>query len=169
MNKKRFILFAFVLVVALVVSWNLTKSEALPTLNAEEFPAELAGMPRVELSVGPDAVKNISGLHGTDIEIVEGLVAIYSTAKEDRQMIVWVSESRNKQEATKLLTIMDNMMPNSSAFSNYQVKILNGRTYYYVTGIGMDNYYYQKGKRLYWVAIKDKDPETVLLNIVDRF
>ncbi len=168
MNKKVLVVFLLV-VAALGVSWVLMQPGALPSLTEEDFPKQLAGLPLVKLSTGPDAVKSISRLHGTGIDVVRGIVAMYGSHDGSRQLMVWVSESRSKAEATKLLNIMDEKMPNSNAFSNYQVKILDGRTYYYVSGIGLDNYYYQKGKRLYWVAIKDNNPEATLLSIVDKF
>ncbi|MBO8168597.1 MAG: hypothetical protein H0Z35_05320 [Thermoanaerobacteraceae bacterium] len=167
MNKK-VLLVAVILVVALG-SWLLFgQAEDLPSLSEEEFPKELAGMSLIKLVTGEEAKRNISQLHGVEIEVDKGLIAMFGAENGSRHMVIWVTESSNKAEATKLLQIMDEKMPDSKAFSNYQVKLLNGHTYYYVSGIGLDNYYYQKGRRLYWVGIKDKDPEQTLLSIVDK-
>lgn len=172
MNKKPIIFIALIALVAVVGAWMIWfQPQPLPSLTQEEFPQQMDGLPLVQLATGSEAIKQISMLHGTDIDIVSGIVAMYGGHDGAKHIIVWVSESANKAEATKLLDIMDEKMPNSKAFSNYQVKMMDGRTYYYVTGPDpqMENYYYQKGERLYWVGVQGGDADETMKNIVDKF
>jgi hypothetical protein len=56
---------------------------------------------------------------------------------------------------------MDDKMPSSKVFRNLMRMKTDGLDVAYVTGMGMDNYYFLDGKGNYWLAATGKD--TVLL------
>ena len=171
-NLMKKSMFLLLIVSFLFISTACTLSNpqkvAPPGLTEEEFPKELAELPLAHIITGDEAKTQISQLHGTDIEITEGLVAMFGAPGDNRQMMMWISESATKEDATKLLDIMNEKMLSNKVFSNFQEKDLDGLTYYYVSGIGLDNYYYQKDKRLYWIGINDSNSEAILQQIIDK-
>lgn len=132
-----------------------------------DFPKTFENMELKQLVSGPEAMKQISKLHGTEIAIKEGYIAIYEN--QSAQMILWISESAKEEEATMLLDIMDKKMPNSQVFKNYAKKEIDGNLVYYVFGMDMDNYYYQKGAKLYWVALNYPDKDYLIKKIHSKF
>ncbi|MHB1125826.1 MAG: hypothetical protein ACYC2T_02560 [Bacillota bacterium] len=160
-----------VLVIAAVVfvSFKMLPTESQPTLSAEHFPTELVGMPAVhQVVTGEEAIQQLGELHGKDInKIVNGYIAMYEQG--DRQITLWISQSATEEDANELFGIMDAKMPSSKVFTNYETVELNGNTYKYVSGIGMDNYYFVHGNDNYWVAIKDPDSMSVLEKVVETF
>ncbi len=168
--KKYVFLMLIVLFVFTSTACTLSNSTkaAPPGLTEEEFPKELAELPLNHIITGDQAKAQISQLHGTDIDITEGLVAMFGAPDDNRQIMMWISESSTKEDATKLLDIMNEKMLNNKVFSNFQEKELDGLTYYYVSGIGLDNYYYQKDKRLYWIGINDPNSEAILQQIINK-
>ncbi|GAW93744.1 hypothetical protein [Calderihabitans maritimus] len=167
MQRRWLILLGAVVVIGAIVAVYSVSSKKLPELNEDSFPQALAGMPLVHLVTGEQAIAQISKLHGTNIPIENGYIAMYRS--EDRQAVLWISESATSEEAEELLKIMDEKMPGSSAFSNYTVKVIDGKTYYYVTGIGMHNYYYLKGNRVYWLGTNVEPAEDILKEAVKLF
>ncbi|MHB1420318.1 MAG: hypothetical protein ACYCX4_12160, partial [Bacillota bacterium] len=138
-------------------------------ISAENFPTELAGLPAVHPVVtGPEAIQQLSELHGKDIgKVVNGYIAMYEQG--DRQITLWISVSATEADADELLQIMNAKMPTTNVFTNQKTIEMNGKTYNYVSGMGMDNYYFAQGSRNYWVATNDPDSMGILEKVVETF
>lgn len=128
----------------------------------EMVPRELAGLKLQHEMSGEEAVQDISKLHGTNIEVVNGYIAQYSDGR--REAILWISESKDEADAKLLLEAMDTKMPQSPVFGNHRKEERDGRTYHYVDGAGMQNYYWQQDHIVVWIGVKgtQEDTKTVL-------
>lgn len=125
-------------------------------------PRELAGLELQHEMSGEEAIQDISKLHGTDIEVVNGYIAQYGDAA--KEAVLWIAQARDENDAKGLLQAMDVKIPQSKVFGNRRVEEKNGGTYYYVDGAGMRNYYWQQGNLVVWIGVKDTsaDMEAVL-------
>lgn len=150
--RRRVLALVILLVgMAFVVYFSLAYT-AKPTLKAENFPHTLAGLELTGAPLtGPAAAEEISKLHGTDIPVQNAYLAQYG--KGEQKVFIWIAEGATVEEAGKLLLAMDQKMPTNKVFTDYRQVQGGGDTFYYVRGLGMDNYYFQDGRRVYWVAL----------------
>lgn len=155
------------LLVLLTVTIIAGCSSKTKVLSEKSFPNEYRNMSRVQFITGPQAIDSISKLHGTNITISKGYQVMYQGSEE--QMVLWISESPTQEDATKLLAAMNTKIGNSQAFTNFQEKKIDGQEMYYVYGMNMDNYYYQKGTRIYWVAINAQDTSKEMSFVLKDF
>lgn len=135
------------------------------------FPAELRGLKLGEVITGPRAISMISKLHGTNIVINQGYIANYGDNR--RQIIIWVSESGSKKEAGQLLLIMDRKISAAASspdapFTDRRVFVRNGKRVFAVEGMGMENYYYMSGNKVYWIAVAGIDPIKTLDDVTKK-
>jgi hypothetical protein len=133
------------------------------------FPTVLAGMTRIEVITGQKAIESVSKLHGTNIEAADAYVVSYQGKGKD-QILFWVSDSKNEQEAKGLFTSMDSKMPKTSYFQNYKAVNIAGKEYKSVTSQdGMQHYYWLKGISNIWVGIVAQNPVEVLKQIAPLY
>jgi hypothetical protein len=178
-KKLIFVLVGLVLVLAVIAGLNIfsqgdgnlpvgSGEKAAPGMSlGSTVPHKLGGLDLVGLEAGQEAVDNISRLHGTKIDIIDGLVARYTGGNSD--FILWVSESRDDEEARYLFEIMDEKMPSSPMFKNRTEIDIAGRTVIYVTGAGMENYYWVEGTKNYWVGIYAGDALELVSLVMENF
>lgn len=141
--------------------------------NSYSFPQTLQGLNLTQSISGPRAIAMIGKLHGSNIQIKQGYIAQYEGASG--QIMVWVSESNDTAEARQLFDIMDQRITsaaqnagsagNAPPFTNRRAIGRNGVSIIAVKGMGMENYYYQVGSRVYWLAVGGVDP----LKTLDEF
>lgn len=129
------------------------------------FPETIQSLKLREVVSGPQAIAMISRLHGTDISIKQGYIAVYGEGKN--QINIWLSESGTKKEAEELFKIMDVKIKAASAspkapFTDRRVMTKEGKKVIAVKGMGMENYYYKSGTLVYWIAAGGVDPVKAL-------
>lgn len=176
MLNKWYVTLAFVLAAVVIVFWigydrtNDAEDPSVPnqvSLTAN-IPHKVGDFDLVGLSTGEEAISNISRLHGTGIDIVDAYIAEYANPAGDA-FVLWVSESRDEEEATMLFDVMDEKMPNSPMFQNRAEVTFAGQRVIYVTGAGMENYYWATGLINYWVGIHQGDDEQIMNLVIDNF
>ncbi|HWI55475.1 MAG TPA: hypothetical protein VNT57_07265 [Desulfobacteria bacterium] len=135
------------------------------------FPAEVQGLKLGQVISGPRAIAMISKLHGTDIVIDQGYIANYGNSRS--RIMVWVSESGSKKEASQLFAVMDRKISAAASsvnapFKERRVFVKNGKRVIAVKGMGMENYYYKSGVEVYWIAAAGIDPISALDEIMKK-
>lgn len=168
-NRKGKIITALALaavIIAGVFIYNSTGKD-IKLLGESSFPQALQGLPLSQIVSGPQAVAMISKLHGSDISVRQGYIASYIGSQG--QIMIWVSESDNEKGAVELFEIMDERIaaPGQTGlgqppFTDRRPLNLNGKKVIAVKGMGMENYYYQIGNKVYWVAAGGVDPMKAL-------
>ncbi len=120
--------------------------------DGKPFPTQLNGLPRTSYVTGPEAVAEVSKLHGKDIRVASAEIAAYGSGKE--KVMIWVTVSASKSEAQALLGQMLARMEQSSAFSKPELLSIKNKAYFSTTGNGSHNYFYLRGTRIYWVSLQ---------------
>lgn len=116
------------------------------------FPNEVAGLKLVNLSQGKEALSQINKLHGKEIALKNGYVLNYQR-KEERATI-WISESKNVKEAEILLEQMvKGIKKGSRIFGHFREEKVGENLVYSVLGMGQKHFLYQKGDKVFWVAV----------------
>lgn len=146
-------------------------------VNEMEFPQTIQGLTLTQVDSGPQAMAMISQLHGTSIAIKQGYIATYSGGQG--QVTIWVSESNTAEEAKQLFDIMDKKIvdvqtPDGQTSGQQGPPFTDRRTFrenevdmVAVKGMGMENYYYYIGTKVYWIAAGGVDPLQVLDEVMN--
>lgn len=175
--NKRFMYFGFIglsIFVIAFLTWVMFLAPA-PSLgdkgtaaNQEQvaIPESLGGAPRTQLVTGPEAIQQISGMHGKGIVISEGFIAMYEGA--GKSLTLWVSVSPSEESANDLFKKMDAKMPVSKVFTNRQEITVQGQRVIKVLGMGQEHYYWLKGDKNYWAAIGGTDAVPVVEEIMTK-
>ena len=173
MSKKTLTILIIVIVLAVAgvsaaLLYNLYGSPGPSSLTEKTFPTTLAGMNLAQISSGNQAMGMISQLHGKQITVKQGFIAQYA-GTGGSQMTLWISESNSAAEAVQLMEIMDKKIPASKAFTGRKEITANNTKAIYVQGMGMDNYYWQQGDRVYWIAVGGADSMQLLQEVMKSF
>lgn len=134
----------------------------------ELFPASIAEMIRVDSLSGESAIESVSQLHGTNINVSTAYIASYQ-GLDNQSMSIWYSEAKNEKDAKALFQVMDEKMPNSQVFKNLQTIKINNMEFRSVTGMDLQHYYWQTGKRVIWIAIGAPDSSSVLKQVAPLY
>ena len=173
-RKAKFTTAAIVLaiLIAAVLIYNYAaKDNSTPkdtkSLAESSFPQTLQGLSLTQVVSGPQAIGMISKLHGSDITIKQGYIASYQG--NQAQIMIWISESNNEKEAVQLFEVMDKKISaageagsGQAPFTERRQLNFSGTDVIAVKGMGMENYYYQAGNKVYWVAAGGVDPVKTL-------
>lgn len=173
MKRKHFYSAALIVLLVLLLwqSYGQTPAEqsSLPlpsprsAANGPELPSlpeEAAGLLRVNFYSGEPAMRDIVRLHNSSFPMVEGLIAFYEGVSSEAT--VWVSVSPDEGEAAELMELMVTKMPDSPVFNEKETFEAAGNTIYYVTGMGMDHFYWLDQTYVYWLAVTAPAPLEVL-------
>ncbi|HEX3032099.1 MAG TPA: hypothetical protein VHS59_07640 [Bacillota bacterium] len=167
-RKTAFIMAGVICLLALVLAgwylgkWGQGSATAVnppgtgPTSAADQqppLPEQISGLPLTALVSGPEAVSDISRMHGKGIAVVEGYIARYTGG--DREITLWVSVSASEAEAAALFRVMDAKMPASRVFTQRKVIKLDNKEVISVQGMGLSHFYWLQGKYNYWLATND--------------
>ncbi len=134
----------------------------------ELFPASIAEMIRVDSLSGEKAIESVSQLHGTNITVSTAYIVSYQ-GLNNQSMTIWYSEAKNVKDAKALFQAMDGKMPNSQVFKNYRTIKIDNQEYKSVTGMDLQHYYWQTGKRVIWIAIGAPDSSSVLKQVAPLY
>ena len=155
------------------VPTEFASTKSAPTESASDsytFPQTLQGLALSQSTAGPQAVSMINKLHGSNIKVKQGYIGQYDGSAG--QIIVWVSESNNTDEARQLFDIMDRRIISAAQnagsaggappFTDRRTISHSGVSVIAVKGMGMENYYYQIDSKVYWVAVVGVNPVKTL-------
>lgn len=132
------------------------------------FPEKINGFERISITRGSEAIKSVKMLHrGSEIHMIDAVVAKYSGGS-GKEMIIWASESSSEKEAAKLIRGMNKKMPSSNMYRNFKSIKVNGCKVYSVDGMGMENYYFVKGKWNYWLAVRANNSKLILSKFMNN-
>jgi hypothetical protein len=158
MEKKQFILSILGIIILMAILFSASflpdtnKVSSNPEAKAEvKIPNQIGSYILVSKLDGDEAKQQISHLHGKDIKIQNGYILEYQNI-DQKSAIVWISESPSINDAKQLFTKMNELMDKSKMYTDHRTIEIDGLTLEYVFGMDMDNYYYQKGQLVIWIA-----------------
>lgn len=153
------------LIAASVVYWRTQQALAEPT--AAQLPASLAGAPLVRASYGPQAVAEVTRLHGKTLPLSSGAMGMYG---EDARVTLWVSGAPLAAMAARMVREMAAAIAEgASPFTPLGVRAADGREVYALTGMGQRHFYFQSGALVVWLAAEEGLAEAALAETLEFY
>ncbi|MBI4216439.1 MAG: hypothetical protein HY687_03510 [Chloroflexi bacterium] len=161
-RAMRLLQIGLVLVLVGAVLWSWTAN----TSGTISPPHSLGTLTLKSQVVGPEAVAQVSELHGKKLPIQDAFVARYTGAQG--ALTAWVSLSASESEAADLLQrMLEGIRAGNRMFTGLTQEQLKGRDVYRVYGQGQSHYFYRSGVRVVWLAIEAGDGPALLKAALD--
>lgn len=139
-----------VLVGAVLWSWMANTSATISP------PHSLGALTLKSQVVGPEAVAQVSELHGKKIPLQDAFVARYAGAQG--ALTAWVSLSASESESEDLLQkMLEGIRGGNRMFTGLTQEQLKGRAVYRVYGQGQSHYFFRSGVRVVWIQVEAGD------------
>ena len=160
MKKNRSELYLAVFIIAVIAVTAFVYLQMQEKSDYGIFPENLGDMSLALYRDGDVAMSEVKSLHrGRNVEIENAFIANYRGAPPTKAKF-WVSESKDNEEASSLLTDMNSRVGKTGMFSESTTMNIEGVTVYFVTGrpeLGLYHYFYAKDKRVFWIQIDNPD------------
>ncbi len=158
----------WVLVVSLVFGLVLAVSVAsgLWSATADQktspAPTELAGYRLIGSVTGQEAIAQVNGLHGTDIDIVDAWIGQYQ-----QDGTVWVARAGSEVKAEELLDDMVRRIDDGgSPFWGLTRQEFQGMPLYSVRDASQVHFFYQIDTKVVWLATPPGDEDAFLAKAI---
>ncbi len=113
-------------------------------------PDSVAGMSLTQKTVGPEAVAEVTRLHGKEFPLTSGAMATYGG---DGAVTLWVSGVPASPIAGEMVRAMtEKIAEGRSPFTPTGTHDMDGRTVYELVGMGQRHFYFQSGSLVIWLA-----------------
>ena len=125
-----------------------------PSTPTDELPATLAGIPRTELAVGPEALEQVGHLHqGAEIDIVSAAVARYAGPTGRAEL--WMSRSLDPAAASELARDMADRIATSDSPFEPPVSVAGEAMMWETRGMGQVHHFWAAGTGVWWLSIDE--------------
>lgn len=118
--------------------------------SAAPLPGTVAGLPMVEAITGPEAVEQVSMLHGTDIPVVWAAVGRYEGP--DGRAEVWASGSGDRASAVEMTRQMLSGIREGGTPFGPPRRVASERGVWATRGMGQTHYFFARGGDVWWVS-----------------
>lgn len=156
--KPEIYLAAFILLVIAATAFLYLQTQEKNAYGM--FPEKLGDMNIALYREGDAAMTEVKSLHrGANVEIENAYIANYRNTPASKAKL-WVSESKNSEEAESLLAAMNGRVGKTGMFSESTSLNIEGITVYFVTGspeLGLYHYFYAKDKMVFWIQVDNPD------------
>lgn len=127
----------------------LNRSNADP--KETNLPRSIAGFPLNTATYGPEAVTEITRMHGKEFPITSGAMGMYG---DTNQITLWVAGFSNRSTATQIVSAMEEKIATgNSPFTPTGEQQVGGRTLYYLDGMSQNHVYFQSSNLVVWLAV----------------
>ncbi len=141
----------------------------IPDLSLGNWlPQSIGSLQLEKLQVGEAAKLEINRLHGKHIDFREGCVATYvgggKTAK------VWLSQYDSEAKATEANKRMAQKIQamEGKRFWHFRETSIRDIPVNLVMGQGQAHYFFQKGKKVIWLAVDPAEAETTVRDLIGK-
>lgn len=180
MNRKQrnFIIQIIIVLGILSAIWFSFGRNVLSPVRSPEAPEQLAGMKLGKIIEGPEALAQVSKLHGTDVGLVSAFIAEYSHDfnpyhNNNERVTVWVGKTESSDAARELTARMWKAIEDGgSPFSDPQRLVIFGREVFQVKGPGGEHFFYDSNradKQVIWISVVAGNALSVLDEALESF
>ncbi|HLB47871.1 MAG TPA: hypothetical protein VJL59_12760 [Anaerolineales bacterium] len=136
-------------------------AEALANPGAAAVPDAVAGARLAQKTVGPEAVAEVTRLHGKEFPLTSGAMATYGSGTAT----LWVTGVPASPMAAEMVRAMTNKIAEGrSPFTpTKNTREINGRAVYELSGMGQRHFYFQSGSLVIWLAADEAIAEKALM------
>ena len=132
------------------------------------FPQTWHDYTQVTASNGDEALKLFQKEHVKKIPFRQGMRVEYTKGSDSIR--VWVAAGSDEGNAATMLVLMSNAIGAvNKTFSEPKPVTVHGVTMYRLTGQNATNYFYNKGRNVYWIAMTAPDADTMIEQIYLEF
>ena len=125
-------------------------SAALANPGPVAVPDSVAGMRLTQKTVGPEAVVEVTRLHGKAFPLISGAMATYGG---EGAVTLWVSGAPASLIAGEMVRAMtEKIAEGRSPFTPTGTHDMDGRAVYELVGMGQRHFYFQAGRLVVWLA-----------------
>ena len=140
-----------------------TYAEALANPIAVAVPDVVAGARLTQKTTGPEAVAEVTRLHGKAFPLTSGAMALYG----DGAVTLWVSGASASPIAAEMVrTMTEKIAENRSPFTPRGMRQVNGRAVYELVGLGQRHFYFQSGALVVWLTADEGVAEKALEEVM---
>ncbi len=124
-------------------------------LTKEGIPAKLGSLALTKTTQGPDALSELSKMHGVGFDLTGGYRADY--AGDGSQATLWVGQAKDAAAAQSMVdTMAQKIGAGNATFADFQTLTIGGRKLYTATGQDQQHFFYAVNDKIVWLAA---DPE----------
>jgi len=153
---------SFALVIGMSVASGLWSAASQQEVTPA--PLELAGYHLDQAMSGPQAIAEVSELHGKDIEVKEAWVGHYQESGT-----IWAARAESEEKAVRLLDKMvQGIGEGKSPFQGLKELEIEGVSVYTVTDGRQQHFFYQLVDQVVWVAAPRGGEEPFFLAALDK-
>jgi hypothetical protein len=136
--------------------------------RGETAPQVIGTLQLKQLQSGEKARKAIDRLHGKRLVFREAYIAHYEFGKKKASL--WISVYDSKADAGKELVKMANGLNTGKGhvFKHFQTLSIREMSVYFVTGMGQAHYFFEKGKKVYWLAVDPSEARPVIRDLLEK-
>jgi len=158
--------FVLILGAGLFAWYGSAQQAVVPVAIGADVPQTLAGLALSTTQSGAAAIANIKQLHGADVPLVGGIVAMYG----DTSATLWVAEAGSEADALQLVQSMDaSINKGGSPFTSKGVFQFRNRDVYMLEGAGTSEFFMQSGKKVLWVSTAPEQSEQAMKEMLDFY
>lgn len=117
----------------------------------EVMPRTLAGLERIRLITGQEAIDKVSKLHGKSLEIESCAIGFYGDPSAPS--MVWISRATTptgSEEQTLLM--VERMEKGQGPFTGPEILTSKGVSIYQFKGLGQEHFIFYRGELAYWIS-----------------
>ena len=141
--------------------------EFIANSNTANLPDSLADIPLTTVIYGPEAVQEITRLHGKEFPLISGAMGVYGSSN---QATLWVAGFDNISTAAQILRAMQEKIASANTpFTPTGEEQTGGRTVYLLDGMGQKHIYFQSSSLVVWLAADPKISEQAIEQILMFF
>jgi hypothetical protein len=146
------VVFAAVLIVAVISGlWGEANGTDGPAPN------NLAGLTLAQVVTGPEAVSQMSRLHGKGVGLVDGYIAHYQGARGGA--VLYVGEMGSVENAVALnKQMVDRIAAGNPMFTDLSSLAVEGVEVFKVLSGPETHYFWQIGELINWIGFDRDDP-----------
>ncbi|TES92290.1 MAG: hypothetical protein E3J88_01290 [Anaerolineales bacterium] len=150
--------------VSVLITANNREEQDFPAIR---LPEQLAGIFRYSMVTGPQALDEISFMHGKEFELISGARGTYGQRGE---ITVWVSSASSENAANELVEEMtEKIAEGNSPFIPTGEDLLGGRIIHRLEGLGQVHFYFQSGNLVIWFGVDSELADQALVQVLDYY
>ena len=130
------------------------------------LPDSIAGLRLTNSTTGPQAIEELSSMHGKEFHIEFGEIGVYG----NREITLWVAGAASDEVAAQMTTAMQEKIAKAnSPFTPTNEIQNNDRKVYVLDGMGQRHYYFQSKNFVIWLAANPSVADTAIKQILEVY
>lgn len=143
----------------------LNRSIANP--KESHLPTSLAGFSLSTATYGPEAVSEISRMHGKEFPMTSGAMGVYG---DTSQVTVWVAGFSDRTTAGQIVDAMEaKIAAGNSPFTPTGEKQVGERLIHYLDGLDQKHIYFQSSNLVVWLAVDPSSSDQAIQQIEEAY